>query len=1394
MRRSTTSERTRGRRESALSPRPATLDDLRALVDAGEHRAAFALARALDPPPPRALVAFVAQLHFAHADPNSLAPADLDALFAAFPPSEHLWNAAAAVRAATAAHSVPLANKAVEWGLRAADRWVASLADLAHAVESEDWSRVEGIVRDDDADERKAVLARRALLELQDRILSWEALYGEGQGAGDDSASAKGDGEDEGGADKREDEGEDGWGDLDLPSEDGALQERSPQREDGLKSPLTDAAAADTAARPSLSTFLTRPLAHTALSLAASAALPELTLLCTLHPAALWPERVALLDAVPEYVDPAEYVDLLPAVDSATGATERDWDDLQPWRPVHDWSEQLPSLPTVPAAAEGPSAHRSADDLRAWYLARVERLADVGLVANALALVQHAASKGVLGLDSLGEELSLLSKLVYDRPAGAAEPAPPLTLEYWRVLSPKDVVRAYTATSAPDELAHSIRALVLPYLGVLESRLERAGTPDADLATRMLHEYLLELPLDESGGAGRGTGLERLLAVFEASKPTLPAGQRIVKSDTDLARLALAALYGCGKAGAHADAAVTMGKIFECLPAFDTSAPDPPDAQDADLFALASAPASTTRASASSISTLLPPAPPPSSLLSALSRASPRALSAHLDALDLHLSQLESFLRYSSAPPSGLAWFLAAYRSTPLQRQWATRVARTAASAGGGREGDEGAFESEDEWVGLMDFLAEATGVAGEAAEGDGSDEEERAEKTGLGRAFWRLGKDEAMRIFFGGLLGAGRFSLARSLFEPSSMQAPLEPHVVEELVIAASRDFYDNSESGNLHSGEMKLAFECLSAAPQQTPAIRRERDFIEATSRLCSFRLDSRPGIPLTPIELRHAPNRLVYVSRLLSTNDTAFQHPEMVLELVRKLGYPAGGAAEVRTLAMLSDAARNAGAWERSAELCDRAVRAVDALRKGVARGKVAQDEADRAADDAWKACFALGKHPGWSDPHRRLEAIGQALTLCPPERIQDLLPVWTQLEREAAQDAARKAREGSAGPAQAGMSPLSGDAARAAASAAAEAAAAGAAKVGNFLAAAAAKSAGATARNLTPSPLPLGSHKGSDASADSPASTMPRTPQSPTHNLAHETAAAASHTLRRAAAFFGGVGGGPQSSMRPASASPSRSNRPVTPTSPPSVNGTVGSPGRPRATASSPAPPPRSPSPPSRFAAALSGLSDDRPSSSLSTHSSNSNAPPQQGGGGGFGSGFGFGAGLSNRFTQGVGWLIGADEMLEQERAFEEEQRRRREQAASVREVDKAPEPPAARKQDEMKAGPEPAKDDDEDDWASSLKLAPYAASYRPPADVQRHAGPVSLLLELGVEHEVEESMEVEYVDPADVLAAVRSLRDDDGGIAEMQLDLPWELEGGGVISGRAIIVVGERRLN
>ena len=50
---------------------------------------------------------------------------------------------------------------------------------------------------------------------------------------------------------------------------------------------------------------------------------------------------------------------------------------------------------------------------------------------------------------------------------------------------------------------------------------------------------------------------------------------------------------------------------------------------------------------------------------------------------------------------------------------------------------------------------------------------------------------------------------MAKSLFSSSSGEQPLDASTQQELVLAASREFYDNAESGNLHSGNMKLAFE---------------------------------------------------------------------------------------------------------------------------------------------------------------------------------------------------------------------------------------------------------------------------------------------------------------------------------------------------------------------------------------------------------------------------------------------------------------------------------------------------------------------------------------------------------------------------------------------------------
>lgn len=53
-----------------------------------------------------------------------------------------------------------------------------------------------------------------------------------------------------------------------------------------------------------------------------------------------------------------------------------------------------------------------------------------------------------------------------------------------------------------------------------------------------------------------------------------------------------------------------------------------------------------------------------------------------------------------------------------------------------------------------------------------------------------------------------------------SELDAPLGPGVVEALVLDASREFYDNSMSGNMHTGGMKLAYDWYVLGPSLNSA----------------------------------------------------------------------------------------------------------------------------------------------------------------------------------------------------------------------------------------------------------------------------------------------------------------------------------------------------------------------------------------------------------------------------------------------------------------------------------------------------------------------------------------------------------------------------------------------
>ncbi|KAF8609240.1 hypothetical protein BDV93DRAFT_518087 [Ceratobasidium sp. AG-I] len=714
----------------------------------------------------------------------------------------------------------------------------------------------------------------------------------------------------------------------------------------------------------SLVEFLTTDVVYTALLFASTQRFGGLKVLFNRHLAELFPYRLSILSSIPAHVSPIEYIDLLPACNYTT--QREDTRLSNPWRGSPEWVEQ-PDVKAVLAdtgatdfpqfdagTLERPPDTRdellSAEELTTWFKHRVDTIDSLGLVDVALAFVQHGAALAIPGLDAEGEELSLLSRLVYDVPVPENKPVnaeEDWSLDKWRGMEPASVIRAYLAHSTPITVAADIRRLVVPYLFVLDARRQRGqSTPSTqNISDELLYGWLFGAPLDLAS------------AVFVASKADLPVAQRIIQKDEDLARLALACLYG----SSALDAWPTMSSIFECLPAWEISDSegDGPDKDEADTT-LASLAAFVTP-------TTSRPMPGPADLYAFFRPLPARALSRALDILDVHLESGEVLARWGV--PAPLRWFVQSAGDAALQRSWAIRMAR--------RNGVEDA-------TALLDDMVKLSG----GSLGD------------LRGAFGMLKRDEVVKIFFEGLLSSGRFDLAHTILNPRGAPPPLSTDAVESLCLSVSREFYDNASSGNINSGDMKLAYDCL-GVPLPTPAVVKEREFIEATSRICAFNVVSRPGIPITPIEIRLVKDRLSLIARVLSSTEDAYRHSQVILDLVAKLGFRGDPAAEVKALAMISDAALSAEDFSAAAENSTRMVKTAAKLRGAETPA------AHEAIEVCWHTCYQLGRQTEFADTSAKMTLLAHALELCPPENVGDVLNIWKRLEGEKIE--AHKARE-------------------------------------------------------------------------------------------------------------------------------------------------------------------------------------------------------------------------------------------------------------------------------------------------------------------------------------------------------------------------------------------------
>jgi hypothetical protein len=243
-----------------------------------------------------------------------------------------------------------------------------------------------------------------------------------------------------------------------------------------------------------------------------------------------------------------------------------------------------------------------------------------------------------------------------------------------------------------------------------------------------------------------------------------------------------------------------------------------------------------------------------------------------------------------------------------------------------------------------------------------------------------------------------------------------LSDETLETIVLANSRELYDSATTGNLHTGDMKLAYDrCVIldwsrlihslalAAP--SAAIRREKDLIEATSRLVTFTANPSSKANLVPSKIRAHPNKLELISDVLSNSPDVYKHGSMLIELASKLGL-SGEVARGRMYAMLAEIAAGERDWELAVTYTLQGLeiaKSIDQKRNRQRQGGAESEQAETSDEAAMRAavCDAalrVGESSAeeWADVERKLALLGRTAEICSNKVLLRVLERWAEIE--------------------------------------------------------------------------------------------------------------------------------------------------------------------------------------------------------------------------------------------------------------------------------------------------------------------------------------------------------------------------------------------------------------
>ena len=157
----------------------------------------------------------------------------------------------------------------------------------------------------------------------------------------------------------------------------------------------------------------------------------------------------------------------------------------------------------------------------------------------------------------------------------------------------------------------------------------------------------------------------------------------------------------------------------------------------------------------------------------------------------------------------------------------------------------------------------------------------------------------------------------------------------------------------------------------------------------------MESRHGVPLSPIEIRLTKDRLSLVSRVLSSNSDAYKYKEVILELVDKLGFRGDAVPRVKALAMIADTALQTEDFTQAFATSETMINTVSQL---CSSPDISQAELNDAKEVCWVSCFQLGRQTEFIDVPKKLRLLGHALEFCPADRLPEILTAWRKLEKE------------------------------------------------------------------------------------------------------------------------------------------------------------------------------------------------------------------------------------------------------------------------------------------------------------------------------------------------------------------------------------------------------------